>query len=83
LIPKNFYEGKYFKDYPPYERIIRVTRRNSRLRNLILPLYKRTSLLIHEGKTVSAAHALTALGEAQAYVHELYTMHKLGLEARR
>jgi hypothetical protein len=83
LIPKNFYEGKYFKDYPPYERIVRVTRGNPRLRNLILPLYKRTSLLIHGGKTVTATHALTALGEAQACVHELYMMHKAALEARR
>jgi hypothetical protein len=83
LIPKNFYQGNYFKDYPPYERIVRATRGNSRLCNLILPLYKRTSLLIHGGKTASAAQALTALGEAQAYVHELYTMHKAALEARR
>ena len=83
LIPKNFYQGNYFKDYPPYERIVRATSGNSRLRNLILPLYERTSLLIHGGRTASAVQALTALGEAQAYVHELYTMHKAALEARR
>jgi len=83
FIPKNFYEGKYFEDYPPKERILRATRGNTRLRNLIRPLYKRTSLLIHGGRTASAVQALTALGEAQAYVHELYTMHEAALELRR
>jgi hypothetical protein len=83
LIPKNFFEGNYFRDYPPHERIDRVTRGNSRLRNLVLRLYKRTSLLVHGAKTVDAAQALSALAEAQAYVHQLYRNHQAALEPRR